>query len=722
MVTAMFRPLRPFCSLCLLPLFLLLFGCSTQSISPHFAIPAGKQAALVHGGPQPPVTGSSIQLYAVGTTGDGSAATPLLSPPATTDANGSFNITGTYTCPSPSTLVYLVGTGGDPGLTPPANNAAISMMAALGPCGNLTPSTYIFVDEPTTVAAAYALAPFLSSPSAIGSAPEDATALADAFTLADELANTTTGTSPGVGVPPGVTVPVAQINTIADIISTCINSAGGVAGDGSACGTLFSLTTPPGLTPATDTITALLHLADNPTLNTAALYGIASGDLLFQPIQPQAPPDLSVNLTASSSSGFTVSPSTLNFPSTRNFTTSAPLIVTLTNNTANPVAIDIAPSFSGANPNDFATEGGCATPVMPGTSCSLEFTFRPSATGTRSAYLTLINTSANPEIPILLTGTGLEASGGAATLIQPVLSFSNAGFPSTATLANYGPGTLTIDGFTISNDPTSGQPAFTQTNNCGATLAPQASCTVTVVALATTQAYSTGLLTIADDSVSGLQTALLTYSNGNLLVNFAARSIGTQGGTTLTIQPPGIPNGTYTATLVGPDATDFSFSSGSSSLSTTCNNLSRGMPSCLSLIYFTPSALGLRSAEVDLNGVFYGMVTGVGLQPGAQLLVIPSSVFSFGSVVIGQTSTNTAIQMASEGTVPWNGPVLTGPDAADFKIVSTTCNVAPWTSCTVTVTASPTQTGNRFASLTVTDSTGAVQQTISLNAVGISPP
>jgi hypothetical protein len=659
----------------------------------------------------------------VGATGDGSAATPLLSPPATTDANGSFNITGTYTCPSPSTLVYLVGTGGDPGLTPSANNAAISMMAALGPCGNLTPSTYIFVDEPTTVAAVYALAPFLSSPSAIGSAPEDATALANAFILADELANTTTGTSPGVGVPPGVTVPVAQINTIADILSTCINSAGGVAGDGSACGTLFSLTTSPGLTPATDTITALLHLADNPTLNTTALYSLATDTAPFQPIQPQVPPDLSVNLTVTSGSGFTVSPSTLNFPSTRNFTTSAPLIVTLTNNTANPVGIDIAPSFSGANPDDFATEGGCSTPVMPSTSCNLEFTFRPSATGTRSAYLTLINTSANPEIPILLTGTGLEAGGGAATLIQPVLSFSNAGFPSTATLTNYGPGTLTIDGFTISNDPTSGQPAFTQTNSCGASLAPQASCIVTVTALATTQVYSTGLLTVADDSVSGPQTALLTYtSSGGLQANFAARSIGTQGGTTLgIIQPPGIPNGTYTITLAGPDATDFSFSSASSSLSTTCN-LSRIEPSCSPPIYFNPSALGLRSAEVDLNGVFYGVVTGVGLQPGAQLLVIPNSVFSFGSVVIGQTSTSTVIQMSSEGTVPWNGPVLAGPDASDFNVVSTTCNLAPWTSCTVIVTASPTQTGERFASLTVTDSTGAVQQTISLNAVGVSPP
>src|SRR5580693_6047513 len=144
-------------SLALLPLAFLLFSCGTQQSSPHLTIPANKQG-LVHGGQQP-VTGATIQLYAVGTTGDGSAATPLLSPAPVSDANGGFNISGTYTCPSSSSLVYIVASGGNPGLPPGTNNGALSLMAALGPCGNLSASTFIIINELTTVAAVYSLAP-----------------------------------------------------------------------------------------------------------------------------------------------------------------------------------------------------------------------------------------------------------------------------------------------------------------------------------------------------------------------------------------------------------------------------------------------------------------------------------------------------------------------------------------------------------------------------------
>jgi trimeric autotransporter adhesin len=173
----------------------------------------------VHGGQQP-VSGATLQLYVVGTTGDGSAATPLLTRTVTSDANGYFDITGAYTCPSPSTLVYITATGGNPGLGAGTNNAAIALMAALGTCGSLQTSTIININELTTVAAVWPLAPFISSYSSIGSGTADAAALASAFTLASEYVNTTTGTAPGLNVPAGTTIPVAQLNTLADILST----------------------------------------------------------------------------------------------------------------------------------------------------------------------------------------------------------------------------------------------------------------------------------------------------------------------------------------------------------------------------------------------------------------------------------------------------------------------------------------------------------------------
>lgn len=193
----------------------------------------------VRGG-QVPVASASLQLYAVGTTGDGSAATPLLAQPITSDAAGTFSFTGAYTCPSSSSLVYVTASGGNPGLVAGTNNTASVLIAALGPCGSL-PTSFV-VNEVTTVSAIWPLASFMSSPSAIGSSTADVSNLSAAFTLASEFADVTTGLAPGNSIPIGTTIPADEINTLADILSTCVNSGGGVAGDGSSCGQLFALT------------------------------------------------------------------------------------------------------------------------------------------------------------------------------------------------------------------------------------------------------------------------------------------------------------------------------------------------------------------------------------------------------------------------------------------------------------------------------------------------
>jgi hypothetical protein len=107
-----------------------------------------RYSGSVHGGQQP-VVGATIQLYTVGTTADGSAATPLLTSTVTSDSTGSFTITGLYSCTG-ATQVYIVATGGNPGLS--TTNPNIALMAALGSCSALTPSTFININELTTVA------------------------------------------------------------------------------------------------------------------------------------------------------------------------------------------------------------------------------------------------------------------------------------------------------------------------------------------------------------------------------------------------------------------------------------------------------------------------------------------------------------------------------------------------------------------------------------------
>ena len=107
----------------------LLFGCGGGS--PSFSAQEGIHLqGSVHGGHQP-ISGALIQMYAAGTTGTGSPATPLIAKDVRTDSSGNFDITGLYTCPSSDSIVYIVAQGGNPGLASGTNNSAIALLAAL---------------------------------------------------------------------------------------------------------------------------------------------------------------------------------------------------------------------------------------------------------------------------------------------------------------------------------------------------------------------------------------------------------------------------------------------------------------------------------------------------------------------------------------------------------------------------------------------------------------
>ena len=270
-------------------------GCSLQTAE----APVTSQGVIqlsghAMGGSQP-IASSTIQLYAVGTAGDGSAAASQLTSVVTSGSDGSFNITSQYSCPSTTSLMYITATGGNPGTG--GNNSAISLMAALGQCQTLKPSTTITINELTTVAAVYALAPYMNSATTIGSSYIDSVALSSGFMLASQYANFSTGSSPGLNVPSNKTVPTTQLNTIANAIAACVNTSSGTS---SNCNTLMSATTIGGVTP-TDVLGATLNLALNATsistANTNAIYGLVSANPPYQPTDSSAPANWTAPLT-----------------------------------------------------------------------------------------------------------------------------------------------------------------------------------------------------------------------------------------------------------------------------------------------------------------------------------------------------------------------------------------------------------------------------------------
>lgn len=279
---------------------LALSGCSQNAL--HLA---SSGSASLHGlvmGGQQPVTGSTIQLYAAGTGGTGTAATPLLTTTVTTsDGSGSagntmpagfFTITGDYTCPTPNTQVYLVATGGNPGLSSGTNNASLAMMDALGSCGTLSSSTNVTINEVTTVGAIAALYPYMTGYANVASASTETSGLAQEFSQASVYANSGTGVAPGPSLPSGYYASSTEINTLADVIAACINSAGD-GGHGSPCHVLFLETQPPatGSVAATDTIGALIDILNNPTNDVTAIFNTQTTTPPFQPTLQTAPSD-----------------------------------------------------------------------------------------------------------------------------------------------------------------------------------------------------------------------------------------------------------------------------------------------------------------------------------------------------------------------------------------------------------------------------------------------
>jgi sugar lactone lactonase YvrE len=275
---------------------LLLAGCGGGSSSggggtPPPPPPNFELSGKVMGG-QLPVSGAQVQLYVVGSTGYGSGAT-LLVPAAVTDSTGTFSLSGNVTCPSSNGLTYVTATGGHTGTG--SDNAAIGMMAALGTCSSLSSSTAVTVNEVTTVATVWALAPFLHSGGVMGTSSGNAKGLADAFATVNSLVTLSSGAAPGTSAPSNASIPTSKINTVAGILSACVEQT-----SASACSTLMTAATPAGGTAPTNTLDAALDIARNPGPgNAAALFALAGSSSPFQPILAAAPPDwtLAVNFT-----------------------------------------------------------------------------------------------------------------------------------------------------------------------------------------------------------------------------------------------------------------------------------------------------------------------------------------------------------------------------------------------------------------------------------------
>jgi hypothetical protein len=144
---------------------------------------------------------------------------------------------------------------------------------------------------------------------------------------------------------------------------------------------------------------------------------------------------------------------------------------------------------------------------------------------------------------------------------------------------------------------------------------------------------------------------------------------------------------------------------------------------CTIQVRFLPTATGNRSGLLTVYGnVAGGQGTAAlsGTGGAAAPIVLNPVILTFPSTTIGATSPvqNITISNTSGTAIALQTPSVVG---GDFKITANTCgsSLGPSVGCTVAIAFTPTASGSRSGTFSITDGVGT--QTASLSGIGTSP-
>jgi hypothetical protein len=254
--------------------FALLTGCGIGDVDHSAKLTPTLFKGQVHGG-QNPVTYALVSFYETANTGVATAtsasgngiyipATPLTALGSTyTDINSDFSFSTPLACANANDYVYVTAAGGNPGDN--AINPNLLMMAAVGSCSSFGGSTNVFINELTTVAAAYALSGF--------------TSISGTYTTGNGTNVSESGSAPAYAGGDAT----LQTGTNSFVSGQLVNFQGCENGSGQS-------TTPSGFVPIVS--------ATSSTVTIAGTYDAALNSCVMTPILVTASPKVSVTSTA----------------------------------------------------------------------------------------------------------------------------------------------------------------------------------------------------------------------------------------------------------------------------------------------------------------------------------------------------------------------------------------------------------------------------------------
>jgi len=302
--------------------------------------------------------------------------------------------------------------------------------------------------------------------------------------------------------------------------------------------------------------------------------------------------------------------------------------------------------------------------------------------------------------------------------------------PQTETVTNTGPANLTISTVTIGG--TNASDFATSADTCtGATLTPNSTCAVSVTFTPSNWGDRDALLIFTDAASDSPQTLGLkgtgvakvgVASVSPLSLTFAIQLVGTES----LSQPDTLSNPGPTALTIASIAISANFGQ-----TNNCGASVAARGSCTMNVTFSPTATGPLTGTLTVTDNSDGVagstqtvsLSGTGIAPSVSL---STASLSFGNQPVGTTSAARAVTVTNSGTawLAFTSIAVTG----DFAIAAsgTTCNTSTsvagsGSSCVINVTFTPTATGSRSGSLTLTDNASGSPQTVALSGTGTAP-
>jgi hypothetical protein len=412
----------------------------------------------------------------------------------------------------------------------------------------------------------------------------------------------------------------------------------------------------------------------------------------------------------------TLSSTSLAFGNQNVGTMSAPMSSTLTNTGSATLEI-ISITIMGANARDFPMNNNCGATLAPEASCTINVTFDPTRPGIRTASVIIADNAPGSSGTISLSGTGTAP---AVTLAPTSLTFETqligtTSTPQTVMLTNSGTEALTITSIAVSRQ-------FSETNNCGTTVAVGATCKIDVRFKPTAINQQTGTVTITDNAFGSPQQMVPLSGTGTevkltpKILTFPVELVGASSSAEqVTLKNEGSTALTLTGiSILGPDGGDFHQTN-------TCGTSVGAGASCTISVTFTPAAQGKRTASISISDNGGGSPQTVALSGTGTVVKLSASSLNFGDVMVGKISPPQIVVLTNIGstTLTITKIGVTGKDNGDFT-VSNSCHgsVGAGGSCNIIVRFIPTQMGMRTAAVSITDHGGGSPQKIKLSGTG----